>query len=417
MSKADTQLATSNGGNKRGRSRFYRERLGHLSKRNALEHVDMNFVAVVARVRLCGGMILMLYVACHLSNLSLGLWSLQLMEQWRHVIMVPWQSWVGQFLLYGALASHVVLGLFSLSNRRRAASMRSSDIAQLALGLFIPPLLILHLLASRGAALLDGFQPSYGWFMFVYWKQAPLNGLKQVLVVSAAWIHGCLGLHTWLRLRPWWPKAAGFVYPLAFLVPVLALLGFVEAGKEALALLNGGDPVWAEGIAKAAARFATISPTLLLIQDIFLGVYTAAVALAVTAFIVRSRRQRLTTALVEFVEGQTVQASFGLSILEVSQTNDLPHASACAGHARCATCRVRVLAGMQNLSPPQLLETELLNRVGLEADVRLACQALLIGPSVTVQRLVPADEEEEAARDPLGWKIRGVPASAVAGAG
>ena len=65
--------------------------------------------------------------------------------------------------------------------------MRGNEIAQLALGLFVPPLLILHLLASRGAALLDGFQPSYGWFMFVYWKQAPLNGLRQVLTVSAAW--------------------------------------------------------------------------------------------------------------------------------------------------------------------------------------------------------------------------------------
>src|ERR1700730_6299056 len=228
----------------------------------------MNFVAVVARVRLCGGMILMLFIACHLSNLSLGLWSLQLMEQWRHVTMVPWQRWVGQLLLYGALASHVMLGLVSLSNPRRAASTRSGDIAQLMLGLFIPPLLVLHLLASRGAALLDGFQPSYGWFMFVYWKQAPLNGLRQVLVVSAAWIHGCVGLHTWLRLRPWWPKAAGFVYPLVFLVPILALLGFVEAGKEALALLNGGDQDWAQANADATVRFAAISSRLLLIQDI-----------------------------------------------------------------------------------------------------------------------------------------------------
>ena len=72
---------------------------------------------------------------------------------------------------------------------------------------------------------------------------------------------------------------------------------------------------------------------------------------------------------------------------------------------------------MQNLSPPQLLETELVNRVGLNADVRLACQAFLVGPSITVQRLVPADEEEEAARAPLGWAVRRLPASAVAGAG
>ena len=377
----------------------------------------MSLAAVAARVRLCGGMLLMLYVICHLSNLSLGLWSLQLMEQWRHVIMVPWQSWIGQFLLYGALGSHLVLGLVSLSNRRRPASMRASEIAQLALGLFIPPLLILHLLASRGAVLLDGFQPTYGWFMFVYWKQAPLNGLRQVLVVSAAWIHGRLGLHTWLRLRPWWPKAAGFVYPMVFLVPILALLGFVEVGKEALALLNGGDQDWSEANAAAAVRFAAISPQLLLIQDVFLAVYAAAVVSAVATFIVRARRQRGAMALVEYVDGPTVRASLGLTILEVSRTNDLPHASACAGHGRCATCRVRVVAGMQNLSPPQLLETELVNRAGLNADVRLACQAFLVGPSITVQRLVPADKEEEAARDPLGWAVRRPPASAVAGAG
>ena len=114
----------------------------------------MSSAKIVARIRLCGGMILMLYVICHLSNLSLGLWSLRLMDLWRPVIMGPWQSRVGQSLLYGALASHVVLGLVALSNRRGAASMAPSDVVQLALGLLIPPLLASHLLASRGAALL-----------------------------------------------------------------------------------------------------------------------------------------------------------------------------------------------------------------------------------------------------------------------
>jgi adenylate cyclase len=376
----------------------------------------MSLATVVARVRLYGGMILMLYVTCHLSNLWLGLWSLQLMEQWRQVIMAPWQSWGGQALLYGALASHIVLGLVSLAGRRRAAAMRLGDVAQLVLGLLIPPLLVLHLLASRGAVLLDGFEPSYGWFMFLYWKQAPFNGLKQVLVVAIAWIHGCLGLHTWLRLRPWWPTAAGFIYPLVFLVPILALLGFVEAGKEAIALLNGGDPALATSIAAASAHFAAISPTLLSIEDLFLSVYAAALTVALAVFIVRSRRRRQATALVEYIEGPAVRAPLGISILEVSRINDLPHASACAGHARCATCRVKVIVGMNNLSPPLPPETELLKLIGLDADVRLACQALLIGPGVTVQRLVPADAEEEAARDPLGWTTRDVPASAASAA-
>ncbi len=132
----------------------------------------MSITAVAARVRFCGGVILLSYLVCHLSNLWVGLWSLQLMEHWREVVMAPWRTWIGQVLLFGALASHAVLGLVSLSSRRHVARMRLGDIAQFALGLFIPPLLILHFLASRGAPLLDGFQPSHGWFMFVYWKLA-----------------------------------------------------------------------------------------------------------------------------------------------------------------------------------------------------------------------------------------------------
>jgi adenylate cyclase len=377
----------------------------------------MSLAAIVARIRLCGGMILMFYMLCHLSNLWLGLWSLQVMEEWRHVVMAPWQSWLGQFLLYGALISHMALGLVSLSNRRRAASMSFGDIAQLALGLLIPPLLVLHLLASRGAAIFGDFRPSYGWFMFVYWKQSPFNGLRQVLAVSVAWIHGCLGLHTWLRLRPWWPNVAGFIYPLVFLVPILALLGFVEAGKQAMALLRGSDPTWAVDTTAASARFATISPTLSLIQNTFIGVYAAAVTSAFVILVVRSRRRQRTQGSIEFVEGPTVQTSLGISILEASRMHGLPHASACAGHARCATCRVKVIAGTNNLSPRQFQETELLNRMGLGADIRLACQALIIGPDVTVQRLVPADEEEEAARDLRGWAIHDAPPSIATGTG
>ncbi|MGB8841051.1 MAG: 2Fe-2S iron-sulfur cluster-binding protein [Aliidongia sp.] len=364
----------------------------------------MGLATVAARVRLFGGMVLMLYVICHLSNLSLGLGSLELMDEWRPLIMAPWQSWVGQAMLYGALASHMVLGLVSLGHRRGTASIGPGEMAQLALGLLIPPLLASHLLASRGAALLDGFHPSYSWFLYVYWKHAPLHGLQQVFVVSAAWIHGCLGLHIWLRLRPWWPKAAGFVYPVVFLLPILALLGFVEAGKEIIASFETGNLIWAAEIVNQAAQFTQISPTLLILQTIFFVAYATALAVALGAFAARAHRRRKVTARIDYVGGPTVRAALGLSVLEASRANDLPHASACAGHGRCGTCRVMVVSGMQNLSVPQPAETELLGRLGLGPDVRLACQAFLTGAGVTVQRLVPADEEEDAARDPLGWR-------------
>ena len=60
----------------------------------------------------------------------------------------------------------------------------------------------------------------------------PVAGLRQVVVLVVAWVHGCTGLHFWLRLRPWYPRVARAVYSGFLLLPVLALLGFAEAGRE-----------------------------------------------------------------------------------------------------------------------------------------------------------------------------------------
>ena len=62
---------------------------------------------------------------------------------------------------------------------------------------------------------------------------------------------------------------------------------------------------------------------------------------------------------------------------------------------------MRVLDGMKNLSPPGAAETETLSRLHLcESDVRLACQAILLGPLVSIKRLVPASAEDEEVRAP-----------------
>src|SRR5271170_4466961 len=222
----------------------------------------MKTAGLIAIVRLIGGMVLMLFVACHLSNLALGLYALDLLEAWRPVILAPWQSIPGLTLLYGALASHLALGLVALAKRRSTASFRTTDVAQLALGLLIPPLLVLHVLATRGIVTLGGAHATYGLMLVIYWKLVPFYGLKQVLVVVLAWIHGCLGMYGWLRLRTWWPSIAGFLYPVAFALPILALLGFVEAGKQAMARYDGGDPVWAKTIETMAIKMAAVGAPL-----------------------------------------------------------------------------------------------------------------------------------------------------------
>ena len=75
------------------------------------------------------------------------------------------------------------------------------------------------------------------------------------------------------------------------------------------------------------------------------------------------------------------------TILEASLAAGVPHYHQCNGRARCTTCRVRVLAGAEHLSAPDSAEQEVLHRHGLEADIRLACQAAVRG-EITISRLI-----------------------------
>jgi hypothetical protein len=70
-----------------------------------------------------------------------------------------WRHPVGTLALYGALATHVTLALWSVY-RRRHIRMPAWEAAQLLLGLLIPPLLVTHLVRhATGARVVrhDGF--------------------------------------------------------------------------------------------------------------------------------------------------------------------------------------------------------------------------------------------------------------------
>jgi adenylate cyclase len=364
----------------------------------------------IRSARLAGGMVLMAYVTGHLTNLAFGLVSLDLLDELRIPLMAPWQSIPGRILLYGALASHLGLGLLAVAQRRSFASLNRSDAVQLALGLLIPVFLVWHVLRTRGAIVLGGKHATYAVLMISYWQLTPFFGLLQVLGLVASWVHGCLGLYGWLRLRRWWRVVAPFLYPVAFALPILALLGFVEGGKQALDRFSdvGGDwPLYVRG---ALTKFAVLAPRLQVWRDRFLlGYATAAIAVCLI-FVGRAIRHRRRTARVIHAEGRQIAASRGLSLLEIDRQQGMPHASLCSGRGRCGTCRVRVVDGMENLSPPGPAETETLSRLHLcEDDVRLACQAILVGPRVSIQRLVPASAEEEEGRVPSGNRAADAP--------
>ncbi|WP_224490611.1 adenylate/guanylate cyclase domain-containing protein [Robertkochia flava] len=75
------------------------------------------------------------------------------------------------------------------------------------------------------------------------------------------------------------------------------------------------------------------------------------------------------------------------SLLDISIRNQLPHLHECGGHGRCTTCRVRVLDGIQNLTPKSPLEKEASFLRKWDPSIRLACQTYPKG-DVVLQRLI-----------------------------
>ena len=341
---------------------------------------------MVRKIRLISGLILFSFLTCHLANLAFGLHSLAALDDARPWFLWFWATELGIFLLMGSMAAHLMLGLFRLYERN-TLRMKMGDMVQLVLGLLIFPLLFGHLLGTVVGPLMTGTRQSYFSILTLFWVLDPVLGLKQVVVTVMAWIHGCMGLVIWLRIQSWWPRVAGFVYPLVVAIPLLALLGMVEAGKEVIEL-NKNPELAREALNILSPSNATTN-TLLEILPIGLWGYFLVLATVLLARYIRLRKRRSMLA-VSYVDGTVLKASSGLTLLEISRMNDIPHASLCGGRGRCGTCRVRIHEGMELLPAPGDLERKILNKVGADSDTRLACQVIPQSGSIRIERLLPS---------------------------
>ncbi|MFQ5785160.1 MAG: hypothetical protein ACE5H8_10100 [Alphaproteobacteria bacterium] len=195
---------------------------------------------MIRRLRLVSGLVLFAYVCTHFANHALGLISLDAMERGRIWFLALWRNPVGTPVLYGALALHLSLTLWKLYESR-GFRMPRLKTCQIVLGLAIPPLLAEHIAGTRYLSEFFGVHDTYTYVLLVLWKFAPMIGVRQVFVLLIVWLHGCIGLHYWLRIRPWYPRALPWLYAAALLLPVLALLGFVQAGREVLELADNAE--------------------------------------------------------------------------------------------------------------------------------------------------------------------------------
>lgn len=357
---------------------------------HALSPLALDAGLLVRRLRLTTGLILLGFIVSHFLNHAAGLISLAAMEQGRLYFMAVWRQPLAMVTLYAALLIHLSLGLWSLYRRRPLLRVPRWELAQMLLGLTIPFLLVGHVVDTHLAFLAAGVDDTYAHILLILWRDRPWGALAQTGLLLVAWTHAMIGMHYWLRLKPWYPAAVMPLYTLAVIVPLLALLGFLQGGLQVMAL--AADPGWlaayreqidypdSEGLARLE-RMARIG------EAIFLG-------LVILALAARGARRLIREAggapLVRFADGTRLRLSPGMTLLAASRLAGRPHASVCGGRGRCSTCRVRIDSGLDNLPAAEAAEQRVLHRVAAPAGVRLACQARPHG-DVAFTPLLPPD--------------------------
>ncbi|MFB6450791.1 adenylate/guanylate cyclase domain-containing protein [Bradyrhizobium tunisiense] len=328
----------------------------------------------VRQVRLICGVILFAYVVSHFLNHALGNISVEAMEAGVYYHTLFWQFLPVSIVFYSAALTHMGLGIYALYQRRQFR-WRTIEPLQLLLGLSIPALVMGHVIGVRLGYTLYDHQKLYPQELYLFFVAAPGRLWQMTILLLIAWVHGCIGIYFWLRLKPFFPRAAPYLLAAAVLVPTLSLLGIYQGGRSVA--IEADDREWrTQNLARRQVGTVAENNTLDRITGGLTIGYFGLLALALAARGVRALRERRGGMVaLSYGNGKTVRVPKGLSVLEASLRHNVPHASVCGGRARCSTCRIRIIGDHGALPTPSQREAFVLTRVGTaDPSIRLACQ-------------------------------------------
>ncbi len=339
------------------------------------------------RLRLASGLVLFAYVATHLIDHALGNVSIAAIDAMLLAQKWLWQGPVGTVALYGALLVHGGLGLWSLYTRRYVG-WTGIEVAQLVLGLLIPPMLANHVAVTRLTLTLFGNDKTYVQELHALWIADPAWGLLQLAVLVVAWTHAWIGLWRAASLRPWFADLRSTLLVAAAILPTLAVLGFAQGVREQTRLEAAAGwhpPPHRIDQPAQKARLADLR------DDFLLGYGAVILAILAARQLRRWDETRRRGLCIRYPDGRVARAPAGMSVLDASRMIGVRHAAVCGGRGRCSTCRVRVHGAPEHLPPPSTAEQRVLAWVGLDpALVRLACQLRPRG-DISVAPLVPPE--------------------------
>tara|TARA_B100000085_G_scaffold231515_1_gene218389 strand:- start:218 stop:1411 length:1194 start_codon:yes stop_codon:yes gene_type:complete len=182
------------------------------------------------------------------------------------------------------------------------------------------------------------------------------------------------------------------------IIPTLSLLGFFLAGKEALTISNFNKDYLVQELTKSGYLVKSLDQSEMWQPAINLQILADKlelnylIALVIILLIVSANMYfvRINKKIkIFFPGGRTIPVSRGYSVLDASREGNIPHASSCGGKGRCTTCRVKILSELTNIPKPNEVEKQVIDRLGFESNIRLACQLRPLS-DIKVLPLVPS---------------------------
>jgi adenylate cyclase len=341
------------------------------------------------RIRLWAALVMAFFTIANMGFYACGLISPDAMEAYYDALPVVWFLYPLYFI---AILIHIGLGLWKVY-RRQTFRMPLWEAAQILFGLSLPFVLLPHLLVSAGLGLVFGSHLNYVDRVLLTFPAVAWRYVAVALIIA---IHAHIGAHVVLRMRPWYPKVRWPMVVLLVLIPLSAAGGYWNGGAELYAKYTSGALAPDDLPHPLPADQQAWLHTFDLYNTLFFAGLYALVLTARGTRLLLLRKHK--TATVAYDGGPSIAVLPKTTILEASRIGRVPHASICGGRGRCTTCRVKVLAGADHLSPVGDREAKALKRIGAAADVRLACQAECLGERVSVLRLLDPGASPKAGR-------------------
>jgi ferredoxin len=92
-------------------------------------------------------------------------------------------------------------------------------------------------------------------------------------------------------------------------------------------------------------------------------VLAATLAVVMLARMFRGYREKRVGSIRLTYPDRVIRMPQGVSVLEASLRNGVPHAHVCGGRGRCSTCRIRILSDLSDLPPMSTAERTVLEAV------------------------------------------------------